>query len=94
MDSYVADKISSFLANAGYQNIKDINYDVPIGTWGAYPGELFLAIQRLALPAVKVMITQLTSITSEVYDANMEEAFKEVDQYEISTRFRLIYATK
>ncbi|KAL7311914.1 hypothetical protein PS15m_009624 [Mucor circinelloides] len=94
MDSYVADKISSFLANAGYQDIKDINYDVPIGAWGAYPGELFLAIQRLALSAVKVMITQLTSITSEVYDANMEEAFKEVDQYEISTRFRLIYATK
>lgn len=94
MDSFVADKISTFLADAGYQGIKDINYDVPIGAWGDYPGKLFLAIQRLALPAVKVMITELTSVTSEVYDVNMEKAFKEVDVFNVSTRFRLIYATK
>lgn len=94
MDSFVADKISTFLADAGYQDIKDINYDVPIGAWGDYPGKLFLAIQRLALPAVKVMTTELASVTSEVYDANMEEAFKEVDVFNVSTRFRLIYATK
>ncbi|GAA5812060.1 hypothetical protein MFLAVUS_005509 [Mucor flavus] len=94
MDSFIADKISSFLSDAGYVDIKDINYDVPIGGWGGEPGEIFLAIQRLALPAVKVMITELTDVTAKEYDDNLELAFKEVDQFQISTRFRLIYATK
>jgi hypothetical protein len=93
MDSFLADKISTFFSDAGYVDIKDINYDVPIGSWGGKPGEMFLAIQRLALPAVKVMITQLTPVTSAEYDANLELAFKEVDQFNISTRFRLVYAT-
>ncbi|KAI8640016.1 S-adenosyl-L-methionine-dependent methyltransferase [Parasitella parasitica] len=94
MDSYVADKISTYLANTGYQDIKDIGYHVPIGAWGGDPGELFLDIQRLALPAVKVMITELVSVSPQEYDDNMEEAFKEVNQYTISTRFRLVYARK
>lgn len=94
MDSFIADKISSYLSDAGYVDIKDINYDVPIGSWGGEPGDMFLAIQRLALPAVKVMITELTDVTAEEYDDNLELAFKEVDQFQVSTRFRLIYATK
>lgn len=94
MDSFIADKISSFLSDAGYADIRDINYDVPIGSWGGEPGEMFLAIQRLALPAVKVMITELTDVTAKEYDDNLELAFKEVDVSQISTRFRLIYATK
>lgn len=94
MDSFIADKISTYLSNAGYVDIKDITYNVPIGIWGGEPGEMFLAIQKLALPAVKVMITELTDITNEEYDANLELAFREVDEFNISTRFRLIYATK
>lgn len=94
MDSFIADKISMYLSNAGYQNIRDINYDVPIGHWGGKPGDLYLAIQRLALPAVKVMITELTAITSEQYDENLAKAFEEVDHFNISTRFRLVYANK
>lgn len=94
MDSYIADKISTFLSDAGYVDIKDINYDVPIGSWGGEPGEMYLAIQKLALPAVKVMITQLTPVTSEEYDGNLELAFKEVDECNVSTRFRLVYAAK
>lgn len=94
MDSFIADKISTFLSDTGYVDIKDINYDVPIGKWGGEPGELFLSIQRLALPAVKVMITELTDVTEIEYNDNLKLAFKEVDEFHISTRFRLIYATK
>lgn len=94
MDSFIADKISTYLSDTGYDNIKDITYNVPIGSWGGEPGEMFLAVQKLALPAVKVMITELTNVTSEQYDSNLELAFKEVDEFNISTRFRLIYATK
>lgn len=94
IDSFIADKISGFLSDAGYQQIKDINYDVPIGPWGGETGDMFLKIQHLALPAVKVMITKLNLAGSEEYDANLKEAFCEVDQYKLSTRFRLIYAIK
>lgn len=94
MDSFLADKISTFLSDAGYKDISDISYDVPIGSWGGEPGELFLAIQKLALPAVKVMITELTAVTSQQYDDNLVLALKEVDEYQVSTRFKLIYAHK
>lgn len=94
MDSYIADKISIYLSDAGYVDIKDVTYNVPIGSWGGVPGDMFLAVQRLALPAVKVMITELTDITHEQYEANLELAFKEVDRFNISTRFKLIFATK
>ncbi|KAI7868679.1 S-adenosyl-L-methionine-dependent methyltransferase [Mucor mucedo] len=94
MDSFIADKISTYLLDAGYANIQDITYNVPIGSWGGEPGEMFLAVQKMALPAVKVMVTELTEVTSEEYDKNLELAFKEADERQISTRFRLIYATK
>jgi hypothetical protein len=94
MDSFIADKIPAYLSDAGYQDIKSINYDIPIGRWGGEPGDMFLAIQRLALPAVKIMVTELLSVTSEQYDYNLIKAFEEVDHFNISTRFRLIYAIK
>lgn len=31
LDSFIADKVSGFLEEAGYVDIKDMNYDVPIG---------------------------------------------------------------
>ena len=66
-----------------------------IGPWGGEPGEMFLAIQKLALPAVKVMVTELTSATSQEYDEVVKQAlFQEAHCYQVSTRFRLIYATK
>jgi hypothetical protein len=94
MDSFIADKISTYLSDAGYQDVGDINYDVPIGRWGGELGDMYLAIQRLALPAVKVMITELTPVTSEQYDENFSKVLEEVDHFNISTRFRLVYATK
>ncbi|KAI9496042.1 S-adenosyl-L-methionine-dependent methyltransferase [Zychaea mexicana] len=86
--------LSSVLENAGFHNIKDVNYDVPIGPWGGEPGEMFLAIQRLALPAVKVMVTELTNATTEEYDKTVKQAFEEANTHQVSTRFRLIYASK
>ncbi|KAI8388510.1 S-adenosyl-L-methionine-dependent methyltransferase [Radiomyces spectabilis] len=94
MDSFIADKISGFLNKAGFVDIQDINYDVPIGAWGGEAGEMFLAIQKMALPAVKVMVTELTSITSVEYDETVEQAFKEADTHRVSTRFRQIYGRK
>jgi hypothetical protein len=94
MDSFIADKISTFLSEAGFVDIRDINYDVPIGSWGGSIGELYLDVQRLALPAVRVMITELTSVTTQEYKDNLALAFKEVEQFQVSTRFKLIYATK
>ncbi|KAI8982041.1 S-adenosyl-L-methionine-dependent methyltransferase [Mycotypha africana] len=94
MDSFIADKISGYLQDAKFKNIQDINYDVPIGAWGGQAGELFLAIQKMALPAVKVMVTELTKVTDEEYEENLKEAYEEVEKYQVSTRFRLIYASK
>lgn len=31
LDSYIADKVSTLLLEAGYVDIKDVNYDVPLG---------------------------------------------------------------
>ncbi|KAI9314330.1 S-adenosyl-L-methionine-dependent methyltransferase [Dichotomocladium elegans] len=86
--------MSRFLEEAGFIDIKDTNYDVPIGPWGGDPGVVFLAIQRLALPAVKFMVTQLTPTTKEEYDNTVQEAFEDAMTHQVSTRFRLIYATK
>lgn len=94
MDSFIADKISSYLSDANYVNIQDIKYNVPIGSWGGVPGEMFLAVQKMALPAVKVMVTELAGVTSDEYDVNLEQAFKEAEEFQISTPFRLIYASK
>ncbi|KAG2225682.1 hypothetical protein INT45_012154 [Circinella minor] len=95
LDSFIADKVSSILETAGFQTIKDVNYDVPIGPWGGEPGEMFLAIQKLALPAVKVMVTELTSATPQEYDQTVQQALiEEAHSHQVSTRFRLIYATK
>ncbi|KAI8890271.1 S-adenosyl-L-methionine-dependent methyltransferase [Backusella circina FSU 941] len=94
MDSFIADKISGFFSDTGFIDIKDKNYNVPIGTWGNETGKAFLEIQKLALPAVQVMVTQLTPVTAEEYEKTMKEAFEEVERYTISTRFRLIYAIK
>ncbi|KAI7900921.1 S-adenosyl-L-methionine-dependent methyltransferase [Cokeromyces recurvatus] len=95
MDSFIADKIARFLKEAGYKDIKEIDYDVPIGTWGGLNGEIYLAIQKLALPAVKVMVTELVPfVTNEIYEDNLKLAFEEVETGHISTRFRLIYAFK
>jgi hypothetical protein len=57
-------------------------------------GDLYLAIQRLALPAVGVMVSQLTSVTDEEYKRTTKEALTVTDQFRSSTRFRLICATK
>ncbi|KAJ8662616.1 hypothetical protein O0I10_001578 [Lichtheimia ornata] len=94
LDSFIADKVSGFLEDAGYVDIKDVNYDVPIGPWGKDAGELFLAIQHLALPAVKVMVTQLVSVAEDEYDKTVKQAFDEANTGNVSTRFRLIYAKK
>ncbi|KAI9251344.1 S-adenosyl-L-methionine-dependent methyltransferase [Phascolomyces articulosus] len=94
LDSFIADKVSSVLETAGFKNITDVNYDVPIGPWGDESGEMFLSIQKLALPAVKVMVTELTDTTVEEYDKTEEQAYKEALSHQVSTRFRLIYATK
>ncbi|KAI9475491.1 MAG: S-adenosyl-L-methionine-dependent methyltransferase [Benjaminiella poitrasii] len=95
MDSFIADKISSFLVDAGYRNVKDVDYDVPIGSWGGQAGEMYLAIQHMALPAVKIMVTELVEGVDEaVYDANLKLAFNEVESGQVSTRFRLIYGVK
>jgi hypothetical protein len=71
----------------------DINLHI-LGTWGNETGKAFLEIQKLALPAVQPMVTTLTSVTAEEYATTMNEAFKEVDRYNTSTRFRLVYAIK
>lgn len=42
MDSYIGDKISSFLQEAGFHGIKDINYNVPIGKCASL--SLFLSV--------------------------------------------------
>ncbi|KAI8078284.1 S-adenosyl-L-methionine-dependent methyltransferase [Gilbertella persicaria] len=94
MDSFIAEKISTFFLDAEFRDIEDINYDVPIGPWGGELGNMYLGVQHLALPAVKVMINELTSVTNEEYEANLEEAFKEFNTREISTRFKLVYAHK
>ncbi|CAO3584727.1 unnamed protein product [Absidia cylindrospora] len=93
MDSYIGDKISTFLQDAGFQEIRDIKYNVPIG-WGGLAGELYLSIQRLALPAVGVMVTQLTSVTNEEYEDTTKEALAGAKEFKSTTRFRLIYAKK
>ncbi|KAI8367952.1 S-adenosyl-L-methionine-dependent methyltransferase [Choanephora cucurbitarum] len=92
MDSFIAEKIPGFLSDAGFCNIETVNYDVPIGDWGGELGKMFLAIQKLALPAVKVMVNELTSVTSEEYEANLAEAWEEFDTMKTSARFKLIYA--
>ncbi|KAG1440166.1 hypothetical protein G6F56_012027 [Rhizopus delemar] len=94
MDSFIANKIPNYLLDAGYKNVRDFDYAVSIGSWGGELGQLHLAIQKLALPAVEVMVTELTPITSEQYNVALEQAFKEVDQYKASTHYKLIYATK
>lgn len=94
MDSFIADKVSGFLLDTGYRNIKDINYDVPMGAWGGETGELFLKIQELALSAVGVMITKLNVVGNDEYYGNLKTAFDHVEHYKSATRFRLIYATK
>ncbi|KAG0184134.1 hypothetical protein DFQ28_011715 [Apophysomyces sp. BC1034] len=94
MDSFIADKISGYLQQASYSGITDINYNIPIGPWGGKPGELFLAIQRMALAAVKVMVTELAGVMEEEYLTTMEKALEEAGQYQAFTRFRLIYGTK
>ncbi|KAI8330463.1 S-adenosyl-L-methionine-dependent methyltransferase [Chlamydoabsidia padenii] len=93
MDSYIGDKISLFLQEAGFQGIKDINYNVPIG-WGGEAGELYLAIQRLALPAVGVMVMQLTFVTEDEYKETTREALAVTDEFHSATRFRLVCARK
>lgn len=94
LDSFIADKISGILADADFIDIKDIDYDIPLGIWGGKPGEMFLSIQGLALNAVKPMVTKLTSATADEYDAVVKQAFKEAETNQVSTRFRLIYAKK
>ncbi|KAI8979936.1 S-adenosyl-L-methionine-dependent methyltransferase [Pilobolus umbonatus] len=94
MDSFIAEKISTFCLDAGFNNINDIGYTIPIGKWGGKSGEMYLTIQKSALSAGKVMITELASIDPVVYDKNLEEALKEISQNEVSNRFRLIHATK
>ncbi|CAO3642637.1 unnamed protein product [Cunninghamella blakesleeana] len=94
MDSFIADKISLFLDEAGFKEIEDINYNIPIGKWGGDAGELYLAVQRLALPAVGVMVVQLTSVTSDEYKKAVKETFEAFDDYNASNRFRLIHGKK
>ncbi|CAO3638056.1 unnamed protein product [Cunninghamella echinulata] len=94
MDSFIADKISSFLNDVGFNDIQDINYTIPIGEWGGDAGNLYLSIQRLALSAVGVMITKLTSVTEEEYKETLNEAFNSSKECNISNRFRLVYGKK
>lgn len=69
-------------------------YIFNLGPWDNDAGELFLAIQHLALPAVKVMVTQLVSVAEDEYDQTVQQAFDEANTGNVSTRFRLIYAKK
>ncbi|KAI8070393.1 S-adenosyl-L-methionine-dependent methyltransferase [Gongronella butleri] len=95
MDSFIAHKIGWFLQDEGFKGVTSRNYDVPIGAWGGDIGKLYLAIQRLAMPAAGVMVTQLTSVTESAYKAAVEQALDEVmHKYECSTRFCLIYGRK
>lgn len=57
-------------------------------------GKLHFDIQKLALLAVGVMVTHLTLIKYEEYVHNLEEAFKEFEEYRVYTLYKLIYATK
>ncbi|KAI9305782.1 S-adenosyl-L-methionine-dependent methyltransferase [Cunninghamella echinulata] len=94
MDSFIADKISSFLNDSGFNDIQDINYTIPIGEWGGDSGKLYLSIQHLALAAVGVMVTKLTSVTEKEYKETLNEAFNSSKEYNISNRFRLVYGKK
>ncbi|KAL0074839.1 S-adenosyl-L-methionine-dependent methyltransferase [Phycomyces blakesleeanus] len=94
LDCFIADHISTYFQEEGLVKIKDINYSIPIGRWGGEFGDRFLAIQRMALPAIKVMVTELTSATGEEYEATMTQAFDETTSHQTSTRFRLIHGSK
>ncbi|KAI7868757.1 S-adenosyl-L-methionine-dependent methyltransferase [Spinellus fusiger] len=94
LDCFIADHISDYFQKAGLSEIKDIQYTIPIGSWGGECGERFLAIQRLALPAVKVLVTELVGILPEEYERVMQRAFEEADTYETTTRLRLIHGQK
>ncbi|KAF7720901.1 hypothetical protein EC973_005789 [Apophysomyces ossiformis] len=94
LDSFIADKISGYLQDAGYCNITDFNYNIPIGPWGGDVGRMFLAIQRMALAAVKVMVTELVHVTEEEYLNTMAKALNETNSYHPFTRFRLIHGVK
>ncbi|EIE82230.1 hypothetical protein RO3G_06935 [Rhizopus delemar RA 99-880] len=87
-------KIPNYLLNTGYNHIQIFNYNVPIGSWGGELGKLHFDIQKLALLAVGVMVTHLTLIKYEEYVHNLEEAFKEFEEYRVYTLYKLIYATK
>lgn len=82
------------IGNNSKRKTKEVSNNNLLGSWGGELGQLHLAIQKLALPAVEVMVTELTPITSEQYNVALEQAFKEVDQYKASTHYKLIYATK
>ncbi|ORX49782.1 S-adenosyl-L-methionine-dependent methyltransferase [Hesseltinella vesiculosa] len=92
MDSFIADKVAQFLKDEGFVGIEEQDYSVPIGPWGGPVGDLYLAIQKLAMPAAGVMVTELTPVTENQYRQMVKKALDEVLHYQCATRFRLVYA--
>ncbi|KAI9282562.1 S-adenosyl-L-methionine-dependent methyltransferase, partial [Sporodiniella umbellata] len=94
MDSFIAQKIPEYLKDTGYKQIESKDFTVPIGAWGGDLGRLHLKVQKLALPAVGAMITELAHIDSGVYRNTVEKALEEINRTQTSTRYKLIYASK
>ncbi|KAJ2959786.1 hypothetical protein NQZ79_g4750 [Umbelopsis isabellina] len=94
LDPQVARKVSAMLRTSGFNNVTDNLHQVPIGNWGGHIGALFLDVQKLALPAVISMVTQLGLAQRATFIKTMQEAFEDAPNYKTTCEFHLVCAVK
>ncbi|CAO3662825.1 unnamed protein product [Umbelopsis vinacea] len=94
LDPRIATQVAGMLQAAGFIRVSDKLRRIPIGSWGGTLGNMYLAIQKLALPAVMNMVIQLGVTTKDSFYNAMNSAFEESSEHYTSGDFHLICAVK
>ncbi|KAG2184078.1 hypothetical protein INT44_009093 [Umbelopsis vinacea] len=94
LDPTIATKLAGMLQDAGFSHVTDRLRRIPIGSWGGSLGDMYLAIQKLALPAVMTMVIHLGVTTKEAFRAVMSKAIEESSEHNTSGDFHIVCAIK
>lgn len=65
-----------------------------IGPWGGHIGKLYLEVLKLALPASRVMVVSHTPVTLDQFNDNLGQVLLDAHHFQVSNRYKLIYAIK
>lgn len=65
-----------------------------IGSWGGHVGKLYLEVLKLALPASRIMVISHTPVTLDQFNDNLGQVLLDAHHFQVSNRYKLIYAIK